>query len=56
METGILLTMAGLFGVRAGAICVVSDRAPWPGPTELDIDRNMTSCIEVATDAMLEVA
>ncbi len=56
METGILLTLAGLFGIRAGAICVVSDRAPWPGPTELDIDRNMTICIEVATDAMLEVA
>ncbi len=56
METGILLTLAGLFGVRAGAICVVSDRAPWPGPSELDIDRNMTSCIEVATDAMLKVA
>jgi uridine phosphorylase len=56
METGILLTLAGLFGVRAGAICVVSDRAPWPGPAELDIDRNMATCIEVATDAMLEVA
>lgn len=56
METGILLTLAGLFGFRAGAICVVSDRAPWPGPSELDIDRNMASCIEVATDAMLEIA
>ncbi len=56
MEAGILLTLAALFGVRAGAICVVSDRAPWPGPSELDIDRNMTSCIQVATDAMLRVA
>lgn len=56
METGILLTLAGLFGFRAGAICVVSDRAPWPGPAELDIDRNMASCIEVATEAMLEIA
>ncbi len=56
MESGILLTLASLFGVRAGAICVVSDRAPWPGPSELDIDRNMASCIEVATDAMLRVA
>jgi uridine phosphorylase len=55
MEAGVLLTLAGLFGFRAGAICVVSDRAPWPGPTELDIDRNMTSCIEVATEAMLAI-
>jgi len=55
METGVLLTLAGLFGFRAGAICVVSDRAPWPGPTELDIDRNMTICIEIATEAMLAV-
>ena len=56
MEAGILLTLAGLFGIRAGAVCVVSDRAPWPGPSELDIDRNMTLCIEVATRAMLELA
>lgn len=56
MEAGILLTLAGLFGIRAGAICVVSDRAPWPGPTELDLDRNMTNCIDVATRAMLEIA
>jgi len=56
METGVLLTLAGLFGIRAGAICVVSDRVPWPGPNELDLDRNMTSCIEVATDAMLAIA
>jgi uridine phosphorylase len=55
MEAGILLTLAGLFGFRAGAICVVSDRTPWQGPTELDLDRNMTACIEVATAAMLQV-
>lgn len=56
MEAGVLLTLAGLFGIRAGAICVVSDRAPWPGPSELDLDLNMTACIEVATAAMLEIA
>jgi uridine phosphorylase len=56
METGILLTLAGLFGFRAGAICVVSDLAPWPGPSGLQLDENMTSCIEVATRAMLRVA
>jgi uridine phosphorylase len=56
MEAGILLTLASLFGIRAGAICVVSDRAPWPGPSEIDLDRNMSSCIDVATDAMISVA
>ncbi len=56
MEAGTILTLAGLFGVRAGAICVVSDRTPWPGPAEIDLDRNMSQCIEVATAAMLKVA
>lgn len=56
MEAGVLLTLAGLFGIRAGAICVVSDRTPWPGPSELEIDNNMLSCIDVATRAMLRVA
>jgi uridine phosphorylase len=55
MEAGTLLTLANLFGVRAGAICVVSDRTPWPGPAEIDLDRNMGQCIEVATAAMLRV-
>jgi len=52
MESGILLTLASLYGLRAGCVCVVSDRTPWPGPAELDIDKNMQSCIAVATDAM----
>jgi uridine phosphorylase len=56
METGTILTLASLFGVRAGAICVVSDRTPWPGPAEIDLDRNMGECIAVATAAMLKLA
>ena len=44
-RAGVLLTLAGLFGLQAGCICVVSDRAPWPGPAELDIDKNMDACI-----------
>jgi uridine phosphorylase len=55
MEAGITLTLAGLFDLRAGCICVVSDRTPWSGPTELDLDRNMAQCIEVATQAMLSL-
>jgi uridine phosphorylase len=53
MESGALLTLANLYGLQAGCICVVSDRAPWPGPAELDIDKNMDACIAVAVDAML---
>lgn len=56
MESGVLLTLAGLFGLRAGCICVVSDRTPWPGPAEIDLDRNMQACIEVASEAMRELA
>ena len=56
MESGVLLTLAGLFGLRAGCICVVSDRTPWPGPAEIDLGRNMKACIEVAKSAMLAIA
>ena len=56
MEAGVTLTLAGLFGLRAGSICVVSDRTPWPGPAELDLDRNMARCIEVANHAMQTLA
>lgn len=56
MESGIILTLAGLFGVRAGCICVVSDRTPWPGPAAIDLDRNMGECIAVASQAMRALA
>jgi uridine phosphorylase len=56
MESGVLLTLATLYGLWAGCICVVSDRTPWPGPAELDIDKNMGTCIRVARDAMLALA
>jgi uridine phosphorylase len=56
MEAGVLLTLAGLFGLRAGAICVVSDRTPWAGPSEIEIDKNMDVCIATATRAMLRLA
>ncbi|HTY16409.1 MAG TPA: nucleoside phosphorylase [Myxococcota bacterium] len=56
MEAGVLLTLAGLFGLRAGCLCVVSDRTPWPGPSALDLDRNMGAAIEVAHAAMERLA
>lgn len=56
MEAGVLLTLAGLFGIRAGAICVVSDKAPWPGPSHIDLDANMDQCVDIATRAMLSLA
>ncbi len=56
MESGVLLTLAGLFGVRAGCICVVSDRTPWPGPAEIDLDNNMATAIAIANAAMAAVA
>ncbi len=58
MESSTVLTLAGLFGLRAGCICTVSDLAPWPGPSTepLDLDRNMTQLIEIAIQAMLQMA
>jgi uridine phosphorylase len=56
MEAGVLLTLATLFGLRAGCVCVVSDRTPWPGPAAIDLDRNMAECIAVAADAMEHLA
>ena len=58
MESGTILTLAGLFGLKAGCICTVSNRTPWPGPSaeSLDLDRNMAGCIEIAVRAMLALA
>lgn len=56
MEAGVLLTLAGLFRLRAACICVVSDRTPWPGPAAIDLDRNMAACIDVAHAAMASAA
>lgn len=56
MEAGVMLTLAGLLGVRAGALCVISDKTPWAGPAAIDLDRNMETCIEVGVAAMLSAA
>jgi len=56
MESGVLLTLAGLFGLRAGSICIVSDRTPWQGPASIDFEANMATCVEVARAAMRTLA
>jgi len=56
METGALLTLAGLFGLRAGAICVVSDRTPWRPGEPFDLERNMAAAIAVAHEAAARLA
>ena len=56
MENGTLFTLCGLFGLRAGAICTVSDVVPWH-PTEkvIDAEQNMMECIVVGVEAMRAV-
>ena len=58
MESGTLFTLAGLFGLRAGTICTVSDRTPWtePGQDALSLDRNIRGAIQVALDAVVRLA
>jgi uridine phosphorylase len=56
MEAGVVLTLASLFGLRAGCLCVVSDRTPWAGPSALHLDRNMEAAIGVAHDALHALA
>lgn len=58
MESSTILTLANLFNLRAGCICTVSDRAPWPGPGEdiMELDKNMAGAIEIAITAMLRLA
>jgi uridine phosphorylase len=57
MESGCLFTLAGLFGLRAGTICTVSDRTPWssPGQDAMSLDTNMAGCIDIAVAAALKL-
>lgn len=53
MENGTFFTLCSLFGLRAGAICTVSDVVPWhPTDKVIDFEQNMADCIEVGVDAM----
>ena len=53
MENGTIFTLCSLFGLRAGAVCAVSDVVPWH-PTEkiIDAEKSMADCIAVGIDGM----
>jgi len=53
MENGTIFTLCSLYGLRAGAICTVSDVVPWH-PTEkvIDFEQNMADCIKVGVEGM----
>jgi uridine phosphorylase len=53
MENGTIFTLSSLFGLRAGAICTVSDVVPWhPTDRVIDFEQNMTDCIRVGVEGM----
>jgi len=53
MENAAIFTLGNLFGLRAGAICIVSDVVPWhPTDKAIDFEKNMTQCIRIGIDAM----
>lgn len=58
MESSTILTLASLYGLRAGCICTVSDRTPWPGPGQdaMALDKNIEGAIAIAGQAMLYLA
>jgi len=53
MENGTIFTLCSLFGLRAGAVCSVSDVTPWH-PTEgiVDFEQNITDCIRIGVEGM----
>lgn len=53
MENGTIFTLCSLMGLRAGAICTISDVVPWH-PTEkiVDFEQSMTDCIRVGIEGM----
>lgn len=53
MENATLFTLGNLFGLRTGAICIVSDVVPWH-PTEkiVDFEKNVSKCIQVGIEGL----
>jgi uridine phosphorylase len=53
MENGTIFTLSTIMGLRAGAICTVSDVVPWhPTDKIIDSEQNMTDCIRVGVEGM----
>jgi len=53
MENATLFTLAGLFRLRAGAICTVSDVVPWhPTDQIINFEENISECIRVGIGGM----
>lgn len=56
MENATLFTLGGIFGIRTGAICIVSDVVPWhPTDKIIDFEENMSGCIQIAVDALSQL-
>jgi len=53
MENGAIFTLCSLLGLRAGAICTVSDIVPWH-PTEkvIDFEENVADCIRIGIEGL----
>ncbi|MFH0907606.1 MAG: nucleoside phosphorylase [bacterium] len=58
MESSVVFTLANLLGLRAGAICTVSDRTPWssPGQDVMSLDKNIRGAIDIAVRAAVRLA
>lgn len=53
MENATIFTLGNLFGLRTGAICIISDVVPWhPTEKKIDFEQNMSKCIRIGIDAM----
>jgi uridine phosphorylase len=49
MENSSLFTLGGIFGLRTGSICTVSDVVPWhPTDEIINFEENITDCIRAA--------
>jgi uridine phosphorylase len=53
MENSTLFTLGGLFGLRTGSICTVSDVVPWhPTDEIINFEENIADCIQAAARGM----
>ena len=53
MENGTIFTLSTLMGLRAGAICTISDVVPWhPTDKIIDFEENILDCIKVGVEGM----